>query len=109
MIYGAIAGAAGQTSSYPFDVVRRRMQTAYILNRDEYNMGSVRLFEKIVRQEGVIRGLYKGLSMNWIKVSINSLLAASNLTSSFGFKGPVAAGVGFATFDILQAFIRNHT
>jgi solute carrier family 25 protein 42 len=88
MLYGALAGAAGQTSSYPFDILRRRMQTAFIINKHEVNMGAVELFSKIIREEGFIYGLYKGLSMNWIK-------------------GPIAAGVGFVTFDLLQGYIRK--
>jgi solute carrier family 25 protein 42 len=89
MLYGALAGAAGQTSSYPFDVVRRRMQTAFIINKQEANMGAVQLFSQITREEGLIYGLYKGLSMNWIK-------------------GPIAAGVGFMTYDILQSYMRKY-
>jgi solute carrier family 25 protein 42 len=90
MAYGALAGAAGQTSSYPFDVIRRRMQTAFILNKQDVEMSATDLFRQIYKNEGIIRGFYKGLSLNWIK-------------------GPVAAGVGFMTFDTLQGFLRKHT
>ena len=83
-----MAGAVAQTVSYPFDVVRRRLQTATILKRNESNISIFRLFYQIWQNEGVIRGFYKGLSLNWIK-------------------GPVAAGVGFMVFDVSQMLIKK--
>lgn len=64
---GAIAGACGQTAAYPMDLLRRRFQVSSMGGRGvayTSTLGGLRL---IVRQEGV-RGLYKGLWPNFIKV-----------------------------------------
>lgn len=75
-MFGAVAGLFGQSASYPLDIVRRRMQTKKGYNSIGYTL-------KIVLQEGgIVHGLYKGLSLNWIK-------------------GPISVGVSFTTFDIL--------
>lgn len=42
------------------------------------------------REEGIRHGLYKGLSMNWIK-------------------GPIAVGISFSTFDTLKIFLEQVT
>lgn len=84
LAFGACAGLIGQSASYPLDVVRRRMQTAGVTGSSYGTiLGTMR---EIVTQEGVIRGLYKGLSMNWLK-------------------GPVAVGISFTTFDIAHSLL----
>ncbi|XP_024922074.1 mitochondrial coenzyme A transporter SLC25A42 isoform X2 [Cynoglossus semilaevis] len=86
LIFGACAGLIGQSASYPLDVVRRRMQTAGVTG---HTYGTILgTMKEIVSEEGVIRGLYKGLSMNWVK-------------------GPVAVGISFTTFDLTQILLRK--
>ncbi|XP_043909867.1 mitochondrial coenzyme A transporter SLC25A42 isoform X2 [Protopterus annectens] len=84
LIFGACAGLIGQSSSYPLDVVRRRMQTAGVTGH-AYSTIIGTMWE-IIREEGLIRGLYKGLSMNWVK-------------------GPIAVGISFMTFDLTQILL----
>ncbi|KAG8229021.1 hypothetical protein J437_LFUL007576 [Ladona fulva] len=86
LIFGAVAGLLGQSSSYPLDIVRRRMQTS-VITGENYNtvLGTL---VKIYRTEGLKNGLFKGLSMNWLK-------------------GPVAVGISFSTFDTVQKFLQR--
>ncbi|VDD82675.1 unnamed protein product [Mesocestoides corti] len=80
---GALAGVLGQTASYPLDIVRRRMQTAGVTGHPEYTQSILSTMKIVYQHEGLFRGLYKGVTMNWIK-------------------GPIAAGVSFTTFHQLQ-------
>ncbi|KAG8454922.1 hypothetical protein GDO86_001225 [Hymenochirus boettgeri] len=86
LMFGACAGLFGQSASYPLDVVRRRMQTAGVTG---HTYGTILgTMQEVVAEEGFIRGLYKGLSMNWVK-------------------GPVAVGISFTTFDLTQILLKK--
>jgi len=77
LICGGVAGGLAQTVSYPLDVVRRRMQThGYGDGRVEINLkkGSLETIYLIYKNEG-IAALYKGLSINYIKVIPTSAIA----------------------------------
>ncbi|XP_073818305.1 dephosphocoenzyme A carrier [Musca autumnalis] len=89
LAFGAAAGAVGQTSSYPLDIVRRRMQTMGVTKDGHNKYPSIYVTLKtIYREEGIKNGFYKGLSMNWIK-------------------GPIAVGISFSTYDFIKELLRD--
>ena len=59
---GALAGVVAQTATYPLDVIRRRMQVYPQEYKYLWTTSS-----RILKTEGLVNGLYKGLSMNMIK------------------------------------------
>ncbi|KAG0207495.1 hypothetical protein BGX28_001272 [Mortierella sp. GBA30] len=68
LICGALAGSFAQTVTYPLDVLRRRMQVTG-MDAVSYKYSSTwDGVKKIIRQEGV-RGLYKGMVPNYLKVA----------------------------------------
>ncbi|CED84834.1 coenzyme a transporter [Phaffia rhodozyma] len=63
---GAVAGLASQTASYPFEVVRRRMQVGGVSRP-----GGLFGWKETVRmvwREGGWKGFYVGLGIGWLKV-----------------------------------------
>ena len=80
LVFGALAGLLGQTVTYPMDIVRRRMQTEGAAIAVEYN-GIVSTLSYVYRTEGV-RGLFKGVSMNWVK-------------------GPIVVSISFNLYDFM--------
>lgn len=84
MVFGACAGFVGQSMTYPMDIVRRRMQTdgSYGSTNPEYR-GVISTLRSVLKTEGFTTGLFKGLSMNWIK-------------------GPIAVGLSFTTYDFFH-------
>ncbi|KAJ7262204.1 mitochondrial carrier [Mycena haematopus] len=70
LLCGALAGSVSQTLTYPFDVLRRKMQVTGMKSSGlgiKYT-GAIDALQGIVRTEGV-RGLYRGLWPNLLKVA----------------------------------------
>lgn len=94
VVYGALSGLLAQTVTYPLDTVRRRMQTegAHNIGRpvdllapvEKRYTGILQTLRLVAREEGFRTGLFKGVSLNW-------------------FKGPIALGISFSTYDALKA------
>ena len=97
---GAISGLFAQTLTYPLEVTRRRMQTMGIKDGagavGSLGLGHAALHQpaqptmmwtiRDVLQEQGVRGLFKGVTLNWMK-------------------GPVAFSISFTTFDIVQSWL----
>eukprot|EP00051_Salpingoeca_urceolata_P030947 m.9944 g.9944 ORF g.9944 m.9944 type:complete len:625 (-) comp3649_c0_seq1:19-1893(-) len=85
---GGTAGLVAQSATYPLDILRRRMQVSGASS----GLGDLSLrnaFAQISSREGVVGGLYKGLSMNWVK-------------------GPIAVAVSFTVNDLCKQYFREY-
>jgi len=95
LFFGSCAGMLGQTTVYPLDVIRRRMQIEGLHSgsahyRYEYR-STWHAFRSITQQEGW-RALFRGLHINYIKVvplvsisfTVNDLLRHSMGIESSG-------------------------
>ena len=63
---GAVAGAISQTVSYPFEIVRRRMQVGGLTRPDRW-LGWSETVRDVWRMNG-LRGFYVGLGIGYLKV-----------------------------------------
>ncbi|KAI0009892.1 mitochondrial carrier [Xylariaceae sp. FL0662B] len=68
LLAGAVSGAVAQTCTYPFDVLRRRFQINTMSGMGYQYKSIGDAIKVIVAQEG-LRGLYKGLMPNLLKVA----------------------------------------
>ncbi|KAG7209551.1 hypothetical protein KM043_015630 [Ampulex compressa] len=68
LLCGGIAGAVAQMISYPLDVTRRRMQLA-MMNpaTHKYGSGMQSTIALIYKENGIIKGLYRGMSINYLR------------------------------------------
>ncbi|XP_014210956.1 graves disease carrier protein-like [Copidosoma floridanum] len=91
LLCGGIAGAIAQSFSYPLDVTRRRMQLA-MMNpaTHKFSIGMVSTLLTIYRENGITKGLYRGMSINYLRAI------------------PMVA-VSFATYEVMKQFLNLDT
>ncbi len=80
LLAGGAAGLLAQAVTYPLDVVRRRMQVSR-----HGTKSMVETFRMILLHEGITRGLFKGISMNFVK-------------------GPIAVAISMTCNDYVKSF-----
>ncbi|EER12297.1 adenine nucleotide translocase, putative [Perkinsus marinus ATCC 50983] len=81
LICGGFSGLVAQSATYPFDIIRRRQQVHG--GRAFPGKGVIRSLVEVARTEGFRKGLYKGLSVNWVK-------------------GPIAVAVSLSVNDAVK-------
>ncbi|KAM9559725.1 solute carrier family 25 member 16 isoform 1-T2 [Salvelinus alpinus] len=67
LLCGGMAGAIAQTISYPLDVARRRMQLGVVLPDSDKCLTLTKTLKYVYSQYGMKKGLYRGLSLNYIR------------------------------------------
>ncbi|KAF1375723.1 hypothetical protein PFLUV_G00223150 [Perca fluviatilis] len=67
LLCGGVAGAIAQSISYPLDVARRRMQLGAVLPDSEKCVSLSKTLTYVYNEYGVKKGLYRGLSLNYIR------------------------------------------
>ena len=85
LLFGGVAGLFAQSVTYPLDIVRRRIQ---VVGAAGGYVSPWRALVDIAETEGLRRGLYKGVTMNWLK-------------------GPVSVAVSFFVNDSVKAYLRE--
>lgn len=68
LLIGGFAGAISQTISFPMDVARRRMQLSQVLENPQAYKGVWSTLLYVYRKNGLMKGIYRGLSINYIRV-----------------------------------------
>lgn len=91
LLCGGLAGAIGQTAIYPLDVARRRMQLSMTSQETAvYSQSFLRTLLITYRSHGVVRGLYRGMSVNYVRAI------------------PMVA-VSFCTYEVLKQLLGLET
>ena len=85
LLFGGVAGLFAQSVTYPLDIVRRRIQ---VVGAAGGYVSPWRALVDIGKTEGLRNGLYKGVTMNWLK-------------------GPVSVAVSFFVNDSVKAYFRE--
>ncbi|CAG7827662.1 unnamed protein product [Allacma fusca] len=91
LLCGGLAGAVAQTFSYPLDVTRRRMQLAHMNESTKrFGMGMLQTLQIIYKENGISKGLYRGMSINYLRAI------------------PMVA-VSFSTYELMKQMLNMDT
>lgn len=91
LLCGGFAGAVAQSVSYPLDVTRRRMQLACMSPETErFGMGMMQTLSLIYKENGIVQGLYRGMSINYLRAI------------------PMVA-VSFSTYELMKQLLQLDT
>lgn len=91
LVCGGLAGAFAQSFSYPLDVTRRRMQLAMMdPNTHHFGKSMFSTLYRIYTDHGIVNGLYRGMSINYIRAT------------------PMVA-VSFSTYEVCKQFLQLDT
>lgn len=69
LMFAATSAAIANTVGYPLDVTRRRMQLALLSSETaKFSESTFKTLQLIYRENGIAKGLYRGLSINYLRV-----------------------------------------
>ncbi|KAJ5851918.1 uncharacterized protein N7529_011303 [Penicillium soppii] len=107
LLAGAISGAVAQTCTYPFDVLRRRFQINTMSGMG-YQYTSIWDAVRIIVAEEGLRGLFKGIGPNLLKVAPSIDLDRHHVRSSHR-KAPKSDNVYLQVLVKLYRFLARRT
>lgn len=69
LLFAASSAAIANTVGYPLDVTRRRMQLALLSSETaRFSESTFKTLKLIYKENGIAKGLYRGLSINYLRV-----------------------------------------
>lgn len=76
---GALAGLTSKLAVYPLDTVKKRLQMSGVVRASAYGPsyaygGTLDALRTIAREEGVARGLYRGVAPSLLKAALSTAL-----------------------------------
>ncbi|KAG0156538.1 hypothetical protein PDIDSM_3719 [Penicillium digitatum] len=107
LLAGAVSGAVAQTCTYPFDVLRRRFQINTMSGMG-YQYTSIWDAVRVIVAEEGLRGLFKGIGPNLLKVAPSIDLDRHHVRSSHR-KAPKSDNVYLKVLVKLYRFLARRT
>jgi hypothetical protein len=104
--------------SYPFDILKKRLQgqRALLLDGEITKMkystqpicrSNISMIKSIYKHEGITRGFYKGITLNLVKVEIHHQIRVPYLQARFGLSRTCCTGTWTTVmiFDRYRFFV----